>query len=132
MGSAITTQRHERSHERSAVVNGSPAVNAEWPNLLGRMLEDVSRVIQLELQLLEAKLTPSMMAMADRAIAGLIMLFAGVMGGSCLLAALILLLHRWMEWWQCFAIAGVVTIVCALGVYASIIRSSALTESKKS
>jgi hypothetical protein len=127
MGSAITTQRHERS----AVVNGSPAVNTEWPTLLGRMLEDVSRVIQLELQLLEAKLTPSMMAMADRAIAGLIMLFAGVIGGSCLLAALILLLHRWMEWWQCFAIAGVVTIVCALGVYA-IIRSPALTENKKS
>src|ERR1700687_1851875 len=128
MGSAIATQRHARS----AVVNGSLGVNAEWPTPLRRDLEDVSRVIQLELELLEANLPPSMMAMADRAIAGLIMLFAGVLGGSCLLAALILLLHRWMEWWQCFAIAGVVTIVCALGVYASIIRSSALTESKES
>src|ERR1700676_3175318 len=120
MGSAITTQRHERSHERSAVVNGSPAVNTEWPTLLGRMLEDVSRVMQVELQLLEAKLAPSLMAMADRAIAGLMILYAGVIGASCLLAALILFLHRWMEWWRCFAIAGVVTIACALAVYASI------------
>ena len=98
MGSAITTQRHERS----AVVNGSPAVNTEWPTLLGRMLEDVSRVIQLELQLLEAKLTPSMMAMADRAIAGLIMLFAGVIGDTLgietvmyILAAAILAFSLW-------------------------------------
>jgi Putative Actinobacterial Holin-X, holin superfamily III len=128
MGSAITTQRQERS----AAVNGSPAVNAEWPTLLGRMLEDVSRVIQLELQLLEAKLAPSLMAMADRAIAGLMILYAGVIGASCLLAALILFLHRWMEWWQCFAIAGVVTIACALAVYASINGSSGSTETKKS
>src|ERR1700720_1633077 len=128
MGSAITTQRHERS----AVVNGSPAVNAEWPNLLGRMLEDVSRVIQLELQLLEAKLAPSLMAMADRAIAGLMILCAGVIGGSCLLAALILLLHDWMAWGQCFAIGGVVTIVCALAVNASMKGSSVPAESKKS
>jgi hypothetical protein len=127
MGSAITTQQHERS----AAVNGSSAVNAEWPTLLGRMLEDVSRVIQLELQLLEAKLAPSLMAMADRAIAGLVLLYAGVIGASCLLAALILLLHRWMEWWECFAIAGVVTIVCALAIYASINGSSGSTESKK-
>jgi hypothetical protein len=128
MGSAITTQRQERS----AAVNGSSAVNAEWPTLLGRMLEDVSRVIQLELQLLEAKLSPSLMAMADRAIAGLMILYAGVIGASCLLAALILFLHRWMEWWQCFAIAGVVTIACALAVYASINGSSGSTETKKS
>ena len=57
MDSAITIRR-----QRSAVANGSSGVNVEWPTLLGRMLEDVSRVIQLELQLLEAKLAPSLMA----------------------------------------------------------------------
>jgi hypothetical protein len=127
MDSAITIRR-----QRSAVANGSSGVNVEWPTLLGRMLEDVSRVIQLELQLLEAKLAPSLMAMADRAIAGLMILCAGVIGGSCLLAALILLLHGWMAWWQCFAIGGVVTIVCALAVNASMKGSSVPAESKKS
>jgi MFS family permease len=70
--------------------------------------------------------------MADRAIAGLMILCAGVIGGSCLLAALILLLHGWMVWWQCFAIGGVVTIVCALAVNASMKGSSVPAESKKS
>ncbi|MGH6878259.1 MAG: hypothetical protein ACREHV_12930, partial [Rhizomicrobium sp.] len=61
------------------------------------MLEDLSHVIQLELQLLEARITPSLMAMTDRALAGLVVLCAGVIGGVCLLAALILLLHEGMQ-----------------------------------
>jgi len=104
--------------------NGAANEHAELPGLLSRVLEDGSRVIELELQLLEAKLASSMMAMIDRAIAGLIILYASTIGGSCLLAALILLLHGWMPWWQCFAIGGVVTIVCGLIVQALIKGSS--------
>jgi hypothetical protein len=118
MDSASTIRRQHR--QPSAVTNGSSELNVEWPTLAARIIEDVSRVIQLELQLLEAKLAPSLMAMADRAIAGLMILYSGVIGGSCLLAALILLLHGWMLWWQCFALGGVVTIACALALRARI------------
>lgn len=128
MDSAIGMRRHERS----APANGSSGVSVEWPTLLGRMLEDVSRVIQLELQLLEARLAPSLTAMADRAIAGLMLLYAGVIGGSCLLAALILLLHDWMLWWQCFALGGIVTIACAFALRIGITRSPVPTEGNKS
>jgi hypothetical protein len=89
------------------------------------MLEDLSRVIQLELQLLEARIAPSLMAMADRAIAGLVILCAGVIGGSCLLAALILLLHQWMQWWECLAIAGIAAIGCGLVAYMSVKNTAA-------
>ncbi|MBF6570335.1 MAG: hypothetical protein IVW54_15810 [Candidatus Binataceae bacterium] len=105
--------------------NGSSRGDAEWATLLGRMLEDVSRLIELELKLLEARLGRSMIAMTDRAIAGLILLYAGVIGGSCLLAALILLLHERMAWWQCSAIAGIITLVGGLAVYAFIKGSPA-------
>ncbi len=115
MDSGIAT----RQHQPSAPANGSET-GAELPTLLGRMLEDLSRVIQLELQLLEARIAPSLMAMADRAIAGLVILCAGVIGGSCLLAALIPLLHQWMQWWECLAIAGIVAIGCGLGAYLSV------------
>jgi hypothetical protein len=120
MDSGITT----RQHQPSAPVNGSET-GAEWPTLLGRMLEDLSRVIQLELQLLEARIAPSLMAMADRAIAGLVILCAGVIGGSCLLAALILLLHQWMQWWECLAIAGIAAIGCGLVAYMSVKNTAA-------
>jgi hypothetical protein len=109
--------------QNSAPVN-EPEADAEWPTLLGRMFENLSRVIQLELQLLEARIGPSLMAMADRAIAGLVILYAGVIGGSCLLAALILLLHQWMQWWQCLALGGIVAIACGLVAYMSLKSSS--------
>src|SRR5216683_3989918 len=113
-----------RPHQRNAQTVDDSGTATEWSTLLGRMLEDLSRIIRLELQLLEARLAPSLTGMADRAIATLVILFAGVIGGSCLLAALILLLHEWMKWWQAFAIGGVVTIVCALAVNASMKGSS--------
>jgi hypothetical protein len=91
------------------------------------MLEDLAHVIQLELQLLEARIAPSLMAMADRALAGLVILCAGVIGGSCLLAALILLLHEGMrmQWWGCLAIGGIVAIACGLVAYMSVKNTAA-------
>jgi hypothetical protein len=122
----ITTKRPS-----SAGLARSSRVEAEWATLLGSMLEDASRVVELELKLLEAKLGRSMMAMTDRAIAGLVLLSAGMIGGSCLLAALILLLHEQMAWWQSFTIAGVITLVCGLTVYAFIKGSAVPVENDK-
>jgi hypothetical protein len=126
MDPAITVRQQ---HQRNEVANGSAT---QWPTLLGRMIEDLSRVMQLELQLLEAGIASSLIAMADRAIARLVMLCAGVIGGSCLLAALILAFHErmQMEWWECFAIGGVVAIVCGLGAYLRVTGSTASAETK--
>ena len=117
-----------RPHQHNAQSVEDSGTATEWSTLLGRMLEDLSRIIRLELQLLEARLVPSLTGMADRAIAALVILFAGVIGGSCLLAALILLLHEWMKWWQAFAIGGVVAIACGFVVYSVIKRPPAGTE----
>ena len=58
-----------RRSERKVVVNGSSGASLEWPTLLDRAFEDVGRVIQLDVQLLEAKISQSLMATADHAIA---------------------------------------------------------------
>jgi Putative Actinobacterial Holin-X, holin superfamily III len=121
MDSIITTR------QRRAATNGSEA-DAPWPPLLGRMLEDLSRVIQLEFRLLEAKIATSLIATADRAIAGLVILYAGVIAGGCFLAALILFLHDWMQWWECFAIAGMVAVACGVVALLSVKRSTAWGE----
>ena len=124
MDPGATTRQHQRNAETAPDLR----TETEWSTLLGRMLEDLSRIIRLELQLLEARLVPSLTGMADRAIAALAILFAGVIGGSCLLAALILLLHEWIKWWQAFAIGGVVAIACGFVVYSVIKRPPAATE----
>ena len=118
-----------RPHQGNPETSAGLRTETEWSTLLGRMLEDLSRIIRLELQLLEARIAPSLTGIADRAIAALVILFAGVMGGACFLAALILLLHEWMKWWQAFAIGGVVAIACGFVAY-SVIKRPAVTEVK--
>jgi hypothetical protein len=115
----------QHSELKTTATNRPSEDELQWPTLLGRMLEDLSRIFQLELQLLEARLGPSLMAVADRAIGALVILYAGVIGGSCLVAALILLLHTWLVWWQCFAIGGLATLGCAFAVHIGMSSSSA-------
>lgn len=67
---------------------GTPGAEAGWPTLLTRMLEDASRIVHAELRLFEANLTPLQAAAVDRAIAGLVVLHAGLFGGGCLLTAI--------------------------------------------
>jgi hypothetical protein len=120
-----------RPHQRNLETPGSEKREPEWSTLLGRMLEDLSRIIRLELQLLEARIAPSLTGIADRAIAALVMLFAGVMAGACFLGALILLLHQWMKWWESFAVGGGVALICGFIAYSIIKRPpSTVTEAK--
>ena len=106
--------------------------SSNWSTLVGRMFDDLSRIFQLELQLLESRLIPSLTAMVDRAILGMIVLFAGVVGGCCLLTALIVLLHRWLPWWQGFAIAGGLASAAAAIAYTGLNHSTSSAESARS
>lgn len=117
-------------HEPGTFTDGSPSDEVKWPVLLGRTLEDLAHIFQLELRLMGAKVPPLMMAVADRAIGALVILYLGIIGGSCLLAALILLLHLWLAWWECFAVGGVVTLVCAVVIHISMSSSSLSTAPK--
>ena len=89
------------------------------------MVEDVSRIFQLELRLLENRITPSLTAMVDHVLAGIAVLFAGAIGVVCLLAALIMLLHQWLPWWQSLAIGGGVAVAAGAIVYAGLKSSRA-------
>jgi hypothetical protein len=103
--------------------------DANWSTLLGRMFEDLSRVFQLEVRLLEAKLIPALSEVAERAIAASVVLGAGMMSGTCLLASLIFLLHKRLDWWVCFAAGGFVALAFAFGAYIiTMKRSSVLVE----
>lgn len=111
-------------YERTYAEYDRPDAASAWSSLFGRMVEDLSRIFQLELRLVESKLTPSLSAMVDRAVAAMVVLFAGAIGGCCLLAALIMLLHQWLPWWQSLAISGGVPIAVSLIAYAILSRST--------
>jgi hypothetical protein len=109
--------RETQLSKRRAPASGSFGASLEWPTLLDRALEDFERVARLDIQLLEAKLARLLIETIDRSIVHLLGLFIGMLGGSCLLAALLCLLHDWMPWWECFAILGGTISCCALAMY---------------
>jgi Putative Actinobacterial Holin-X, holin superfamily III len=111
---AIRHRQHSREND-----NGAGAT-PNWYTLLERMVEDVARIFQLEVRLLESRIEPSLTAMVDRALAGLVVLFASAVGGGCLLTALIMLLHQWLQWWQSLAIGGGVAIAAGAIAYAGL------------
>jgi len=75
---------------------------------MARMMEDMTRS---ELERFEANLAASLTTAVDQVIAILVLIASGIVGGGCLIAALILLLGRWLPWWMSFAVAGLSIIV---------------------
>jgi hypothetical protein len=98
---------------------GSSDGTVQWATLIGRMLEDASRILQLELRLFEARIASGLTAAVDRAVSALAMVFAGATGSICLLIALIMWLHKSLEWWQSFALGGVAALIVALALQVS-------------
>jgi hypothetical protein len=80
-----------------------PPGDSGWPQLVARMMEDITRS---ELGRFEANFSGAVKASTDRAIASLFRLAASLVGGGCLLAALVLLFHNWLPVWLSLAITG--------------------------
>lgn len=87
---------------------------SDWTSLAAKLLDDLSRMIHAEISLAELNLRQIVQSHIDQMLATLVvgglMMFAAV----CLLTAMILLLHRWMEWWQSFAVAAAICATVAL------------------
>lgn len=83
-----------------------PPGDISWPALAERVISDLTHVIRVEIELFGNSLIPIFSDLTDRVVAGLIAGFVMLAGGVTLLAALIMLLHQWLPWWQSLAISG--------------------------
>lgn len=101
---------------------------ADWATLLSRILEDFSRIIHMEIRLVEADLGRLLNGLIDRILAQFILLAALFGGGSCFLAALIVLLHYWLPWWSSLALGGVAVIIVGLAIWLTVQHRSTRTE----
>jgi hypothetical protein len=108
---------HIRNGEH-APANAGP----DWPTLIGRLADGLTRVVRAEIMLLERRVSQSVAGAAGSAIAGLagilVLALSGILGVVCLLAGYILLLHRWLPAWQACGIGGLTIIVLGLIVFA--------------
>ncbi|MGC1678557.1 MAG: phage holin family protein [Candidatus Binataceae bacterium] len=92
-------------------VRRQPPGDITWAELAERVIGDLTHVIRVEIELFRNSLTPIFSDLTDRVVAGLIAGFVMLAGGVTLLAALIMLLHQWLPWWQALAISGAAAIL---------------------
>jgi uncharacterized membrane protein YqjE len=92
--------------------NGPRKLEAhDWPTLVARIVADVARIVQTEIRLFQASLNPILSAAIDRLLGSVIALAAVLAGGMCLLAAVVVFLHRWLWWDASLAITGVISFI---------------------
>ena len=99
------------------------AHETDWGTLLGRAVDDLTRIVHSEVQLLSISLRTMFDEEVDRILAFAVtgVLIGG--GAMCILAAAILFLHEYAKlvWWESFGIVGLVLfgIAIAAGAFAS-------------
>ena len=91
-----------------------PASEVSWPELVERVVADLTNVIRAELQLFQNSLVPIFSDLSDRVVADIIAGFAILVGGIVMLAALIAFIREWLPWWQSLAIGGALAVFAGL------------------
>lgn len=92
---------------RQALAEGSP----NWPELLSKTIDDLSRIARTEMELLVAKLGLLLEAQTDKIAATLILVVALSYGSLFLLVGIVLLIHLWLAWWLSFLITGAAIVM---------------------
>jgi Putative Actinobacterial Holin-X, holin superfamily III len=91
-----------------------PAESPDWPVLLSKTVDDLSKVAKTEIELLEATLKRLIEAQADKVAGILVLVVALAYGSVFLLGGVVLLIHLWLAWWLSLLITGIV--ICSAGV----------------
>ena len=119
------------TEKQSHPANGAPATMQDWPTLVGRAVDDVTRILQSEAHMLQTSMGAALETRLASAIATLTIVAVMISGAVCIVCAAILLLHQWLPLWQSFGIIGGGILLVGLAGYA-ITKSPATLESAES
>jgi len=93
-----------------ALAEGSP----NWPELLSKTIDDLSRIARTEMEILETELGVLLEAQTEK-IAGMVFLVVALAYGSLfLLGGIVLLIHLWLAWWLSFLITGAAIVIAGV------------------
>ncbi|HUY28069.1 MAG TPA: phage holin family protein [Candidatus Binataceae bacterium] len=94
--------------------NSASEADPDWATLIGRAVDDVSRIVQSELHTLRADMGDYLEARVNRAIGSLALAALMASGAICILCAAVLLLHQWLPWWQAFGCTGLAAVAAGI------------------
>ena len=119
------------TEEQSHHANSAPETFQDWPTLVSRAVDDVSRILQSEAHMLQTSMGAALETQLANAIATLTVIAVMICGAVCIVCAAILLLHKWLALWQAFGIAGGAILLIGIAIRA-IMRPSAELKSAES
>ena len=93
-----------------------------WSTLLGKAIDDVSRIAQAEIRLLGVHINASVEKAIESILPILLACALFIGAEACLLAAAVLLLHHWLPWWISFGVAGLAALMVGF-VLVAVVRT---------
>ncbi len=96
------------------------AREADWGSLFSRTIDDIAHIVQSEARLLIAGTRAVITGQIDRIFALLAIGALMAVGGVCLVAMVILLLHEFflVPWWQSFGITALALFALGIAIAA--------------
>jgi uncharacterized membrane protein YgcG len=90
------------------------AENPNWPELVSKTVDDLSRIVRTEIELLEVTLKRVIEAQTDKIVGMLFLIIALIYGSLFLFGGIVLLLHLWLAWWLSFLITGSMIVIAGV------------------
>jgi CHASE2 domain-containing sensor protein len=106
------------TEKESHPADGAPESFQDWPTLVSRGVDDVTRILQSEARMLQTSMGAALETLLANAIATLTVIAVMICGAVCMVCAAILLLHQWLPLWQAFATAGVAILLIGIAIRA--------------
>src|SRR5690242_19469540 len=88
--------------------------NPNWPELLSKTVDDLSRIGRTEIELLEATCKRLIEAQTEKITGMMVLVVALAYGSVFLLGGVVLLIHLWLSWWLSFLSTGIA--ICSAGM----------------
>ena len=102
----------ERRDSQMTTSHAAPVETPNWPELLSRTVDDLSRIARTEMELLGA-VTKRLIETQTEKLAGMLVLLVAISHGLLfVLGGVVLLIHLWLAWWLAFLITGF-GVICA-------------------
>jgi len=114
------------TEKQTHTANGAQESLQDWPTLVGRAVDDVTRILQSEAHMLQTSIGASLETRIATATVTLTIVAVMICGGVCVLCAGILLLHQWLPLWQAFGVAGIGILLVGIASYAVLKPSNGL------
>jgi len=106
------------TEKESRTADGALETFQDWPTLVGRAVDDVTRILQSEAHMLQTSMGAALETLLANAIATLTAIAVMICGAVCIVCAAILLLHEWLPLWQAFGIAGGAILLIGIAIRA--------------